>query len=343
MAKHLKCNDSNCIDIIGFNRILEGMKRKQSLHIGDRMHMNIQFLDSLSLSFPGCKHAIQEAMDHHLNGFDLDHKKFGILERQRMFDGDRSHPRLVSLDLLSLTYPGWRKDVEEAERKHLNSIFCLEGVYDSYREYLQLLSRKQMMFKTGVDDASTVHPIQFEIIYKTWSYLGWEKDVQRVRNVCMHNFLLDEQLEKCQLRQMIHDNNISGHPALIQLSLLVLSYPGWESDIHQAKKDLGERGYATRKCSFDQVVQGMRNKQKIYNGIRYNESKREEGPISESTKNTNNFGNCAICLDAPRTHVFVPCGHMCACQECSSKVIHKQRKCPICKQNSTQAIQVFIA
>ena len=163
-----------------------------------------------------------------------------------------------------------------------------------------------------------------------------------VRNVCMHNFLLVEQLEKCQLCQMIHDNDFCRHPALVQMSNLV-PYPSWESDIHQAKTDLGERGYTTRKCSYDQAVQGMRNKHKIYNCIRYNESKREEGPITESNKNTNNFGNCAICLDAPRTHVFVPCGHMCACQECSSKVIRKQRKCPICKQNSTQAIQVFIA
>ena len=35
------------------------------------------------------------------------------------------------------------------------------------------------------------------------------------------------------------------------------------------------------------------------------------------------FGECAICYDAPRTHVFVPCGHACVCKSCGSEVMRR--------------------
>jgi|SRR5208282_2546997 len=37
---------------------------------------------------------------------------------------------------------------------------------------------------------------------------------------------------------------------------------------------------------------------------------------------------CVICLDIPKTLVFVPCGHYCCCVECTKSL---NSKCPLCR------------
>jgi hypothetical protein len=38
---------------------------------------------------------------------------------------------------------------------------------------------------------------------------------------------------------------------------------------------------------------------------------------------------CAICIDRRATVEFVPCGHVCCCAECDSKLA-TPKTCPIC-------------
>eukprot|EP01083_Nonionella_stella_P235813 828819_1 len=46
---------------------------------------------------------------------------------------------------------------------------------------------------------------------------------------------------------------------------------------------------------------------------------------------------CCICLDAPKTHALIPCGHKCSCKDCSKYL----KKCPICRRRVTKAFQIF--
>jgi hypothetical protein len=43
----------------------------------------------------------------------------GMINKQRLEMGDRSHSQIVLLDSLILSYPGYQKDVEHAERLHI--------------------------------------------------------------------------------------------------------------------------------------------------------------------------------------------------------------------------------
>jgi hypothetical protein len=43
---------------------------------------------------------------------------------------------------------------------------------------------------------------------------------------------------------------------------------------------------------------------------------------------------CIICMDAPKTLVFVPCGHYCVCSECSERL----KECPLCREGITCAV-----
>ena len=45
---------------------------------------------------------------------------------------------------------------------------------------------------------------------------------------------------------------------------------------------------------------------------------------------------CVVCIDAERTHLFLPCGHRCVCFGCSNLPI-----CPICRTVATGTLRVF--
>lgn len=52
---------------------------------------------------------------------------------------------------------------------------------------------------------------------------------------------------------------------------------------------------------------------------------------------------CVVCLDAPRSHLFVPCGHRCVCGPCAEAVLSDgTSECPMCRSRSTQTLRVFM-
>ena len=51
--------------------------------------------------------------------------------------------------------------------------------------------------------------------------------------------------------------------------------------------------------------------------------------------------SCVVCMDAEKTHVFVPCGHVCACAECSAHVMSSAATCPYCRTHATMAVRIY--
>ena len=45
---------------------------------------------------------------------------------------------------------------------------------------------------------------------------------------------------------------------------------------------------------------------------------------------------CKICLDRDATMVFSPCGHICACRQCTVQL----RDCPVCRKKIEKAIVI---
>uniref|UniRef100_A0A7S4K4B4 RING-type domain-containing protein n=1 Tax=Odontella aurita TaxID=265563 RepID=A0A7S4K4B4_9STRA len=60
-------------------------------------------------------------------------------------------------------------------------------------------------------------------------------------------------------------------------------------------------------------------------------------------RNARQDDDCQICLDSPRTHLFLPCGHRCACSKCADAIITAGSKplCPICRTEITGTLQVY--
>ena len=63
---------------------------------------------------------------------------------------------------------------------------------------------------------------------------------------------------------------------------------------------------------------------------------------SSSGAPSNDEPLCIICLEGPKTHAFVPCGHHSVCQSCGEAIMESSGKpCPICRVEASMLMQVF--
>ncbi|KAL7491145.1 hypothetical protein ACHAWT_000592 [Skeletonema menzelii] len=326
-----------------FDSVLKEIERKQKISVGDRSDEELKFLDSLDLSYPGWKQDRQEALQQYIRGHHsiFSRMKFSMAERQRMHNGDRSHPRLVALDSLQLTYPGREEDVKMYEKSHTCSgIGGFESSGESTaRKEIEILKGKQKSYCCGVDDLSWMVPDQRTIVTTQWTFPGWKQAVQKVRGRTSTHF--GDALEHFQVRQMLHDDAYSHH-LLIELKSMKLSYPSWEEDFANTKSEL-KHSFAW-KDKLQRNMERMRKKQTIYDGY-VRSLKKESKPKSLAEwKDEEKTGvtECVVCWEAPRTHVFVPCGHISVCKSCSSRLMESKKVCPTCNHPSAMAIEVFL-
>ena len=64
-----------------------------------------------------------------------------------------------------------------------------------------------------------------------------------------------------------------------------------------------------------------------------NESARPAKPVESS--------ECAVCLVHRKDAVLAPCGHMCACFRCATRLHRQQDKCPICRATIEHVVKVY--
>ena len=51
---------------------------------------------------------------------------------------------------------------------------------------------------------------------------------------------------------------------------------------------------------------------------------------------------CVVCLVARKDHVFIPCGHMCACEGCATEIKNTDSPaCPLCRAPFALVNRVF--
>lgn len=79
----------------------------------------------------------------------------------------------------------------------------------------------------------------------------------------------------------------------------------------------------------------------LYDGEQNNELPfYSASPVSTSTSNERTRGTCCTCLNTTATHVFVPCGHLCICNDCKQQI--KDQKCPLCREKFFQCMRVIM-
>lgn len=89
--------------------------------------------------------------------------------KQRLHEGDRSHPHLRTLDATFFDYKGWVADKEEAERRLIGDCSVLQ--LGSYNAFYQKMIKKQ----TLASDRSSI-PCLRELDSAKLTYPGWLED-----------------------------------------------------------------------------------------------------------------------------------------------------------------------
>lgn len=303
-----------------FSRKIEGMKRSQSMHEGDRTHPNLLILDNLQLSYPGADNDKKEAEEAHrcLTFQSFEDKLIEMKLRQQIHDNDRSHARLKALDNLKLCYPGYEQDMEVALEQHVcNRAFNFQAKLDGMKE-------KQKMY-----NGDRTHPNLALLDSLQVSYPGWQQDVKEAEAAHTGSIWtkFEDMIFQIKEQQKIYVGDRS-HERLIQLDSLQLSYPGWKDDVNLAVRD----HIHSWKASFEKRLMGMQEKERIYCGYSL-----ERTPFDQ--EQLQSIGECIICSQRPKTHALFPCGHLCLCHYCAK--LDSFKKCPICRQDSTSRLHVF--
>ena len=51
---------------------------------------------------------------------------------------------------------------------------------------------------------------------------------------------------------------------------------------------------------------------------------------------------CVVCMDAPKDHRIVPCGHQCVCAGCAEQLTKTRAPtCPVCREPIQQTMKVL--
>lgn len=79
-----------------------------------------------------------------------------------------------------------------------------------------------------------------------------------------------------------------------------------------------------------------RDKMNSYSKVPANKRLFENG---KHIRASNSDETCVICLDLPRKVAFTPCGHVVACESCSSKL----HDCPMCREKIVNKQKLFFS
>jgi hypothetical protein len=310
--------------------MVSGVRNKQQLFQGDRSHPNLLKLDCLQLDYPGWEQdliAVEQAHQRGDSGFD---REFFVLEeRQRVHDGERSHSRLLELDSFQFCYPKWKDDFKKAEEYHVGQDDLV------FQKHLEGMQNKQQMLVAG--DRS--HPNLVRLDGLCISYPNCKQDIADAEEAHLQGYGFEDKFRVMNERQGVFRGDRS-HPRLVKLDLLSpsLSYPGWEADVDRAEKlHLTAEIEFFKKARFNEMMEGMRNKQQLYDG--YESENSNEGTTSSPKSPAH--GTCIACMTRPSTHAFVPCGHFCMCEGCSSKSMDMGAHCPMCREPVHLVMKVF--
>ncbi|CAB9510640.1 expressed unknown protein [Seminavis robusta] len=256
----------------GFQDLFAKMKRKQKLHCDRRSVEGLRELDAGHFTYPGWEADRQQAekfyIDYSTDSRDdcFYHKLRAMQHKQKLHEGDRSHPEIMALDATLFTYKGWEADKEEAIRRHTGDCMTFNLGHSGFESHFQKMKKKQKMH---VDRASL--PGLQELDNTVFTFPGWEVD----RAVCEKYFVeySTSSTADCFHRKFVAMKNKQrlymgdrSHPDIRALDGTAFSYDGWEDDKKEAEKRLTGDCILLHMGSlgFNDIFSKMKKKQALH-------------------------------------------------------------------------------
>lgn len=69
-----------------------------------------------------------------------------------------------------------------------------------------------------------------------------------------------------------------------------------------------------------------------------------QAPVLPTRPSRNEANNdCIICMDRARAIIFLDCGHIACCEECSVVLMNETKQCPTCRRNIRECRRCYNA
>ena len=77
--------------------------------------------------------------------------------------------------------------------------------------------------------------------------------------------------------------------------------------------------------------------EKIY---KVNSQNKNQQSVKDDISNLKiyDIAECVVCLSIPSSIIFIPCAHMCVCNDCYQGIKKTKNCCPLCRRNITKII-----
>ena len=266
----------------------------------------IQLLTSGKFTYPNFSRDRYTTIVEYQNGFDVDEHIDIMTLRQKIYCGDYSHPVLDALKTTCFSYDNWKVDAS-ATRDILT-----QGELDAYitlPEHEAQMQLDSMKVKQRIHEGSDV--IMKLIESRLFTYEGFEEDKESIVDSYIQGFDINDCILEIIDKQRSHTcQRPNSVPSAI--------------DSDQMSDNTDSTSHHVDSSS--------------------------DVSMDEDTDHSNNtpasFGQCIICLEKPKTHAFVPCGHLATCEECATLPAFSSSQtkicCPVCRKESLMLMKVFL-
>jgi hypothetical protein len=134
--------------------LLQKMEKKQQLHEDRASIAVLKSLDSFQFTYPDWQTDKKAAEGYYTDFSSFDRfqdKVVAMRNKQRLFEGDRSHPDIVALDSLLFSYHGWQADKETVLKRHTGDCTVLQ--LGSFHAAFQKMKKKQKLYEVQKSQA----------------------------------------------------------------------------------------------------------------------------------------------------------------------------------------------
>lgn len=361
---------SSYVAVQHVNQKLKSMANKQNLHESDdALHPGIARIQvpgafTYELFADDLKEAFMQYMLG--NGIAVDRLIQMIEFKQKLHDEDSSDP---PLDSHTCCDPGWkdgRLDIDRAIDASLgdrvkNAVRCQTKYLDITSPRFGLCSHSTFSIVQACR-----HPLLSTLDFAEFDYPHCEDDRVTIEETLVHSINAFAEYDAIRLYKGMKNkqrlfSGVDLHPGIHSLRTDIFSYEGFKLD----KRDAMNEYRAGYDSAFEERLGCIQKKQMrqdfdhsnpdcatntkkvTFTGDKCVLKGKENGDIH--TKDVERWvpDACVICLSAPRTHIFAPCGHLCLCNTCAFKTPYRKRKrskkhsCPICRQESASIVKVY--
>ncbi|CAB9529410.1 expressed unknown protein [Seminavis robusta] len=357
--------DCSVLQLGSYHNKYNQMKKKESLSSGDRSNIDcLREMDNTHLSYPGWQRDVEIAEQiyvQYVTPVRFYEKLHAMQNKQRLMEGDRSHPDIAAMDKARFTYQGWEVDQKELMDRHTGDCTLFQlGITCSF-----LFSKMQKKQQMHEDRASI--PVLKSLDDYQFTYLGWETDKQTAEGYFTDFSTLDRFQDKVvamRNKQKLLVDGDRSHPDLVALDSVQFTYPGWHQDTQSLEKRHTGDCTVLQLGSFHSTFKKMKKKQKLFetrgtgntcsssleptvnDRIMALVEQQQTGPGDDDDLDKRDK-KCVVCLEKEPVCAFIPCGHLCVCSGCvpcferAAEAKSGELTCPLCRKSAISVTRIF--